>query len=259
MDQHKARLIIMRHSERLDSVLKNSTWPSECFLNGVYHPKSLEFPINLPNRSDPQSYLLDTPLTRFGHAHAHYIGQCFRTVGLIPTRVYASPAMRCVQTADSLIEGLEKRHRIKLKIDLSLHEPTRKLLPIETNEYFSSSGFHVDLQYCPLLSASDNQTIIGETRSQYYRRMFFILKRIIEETLRSFRTTLIVTHRSCVTLLAAMLNLDDIDNHLSYLYELESNQRADVKFLAMIIAEFDTNTGSWNFLTDFPSIPVQTD
>jgi hypothetical protein len=35
---NKPRIIIMRHSERLDSILRNPNWPSEVFINGVYSP-----------------------------------------------------------------------------------------------------------------------------------------------------------------------------------------------------------------------------
>ncbi|CAF4864435.1 unnamed protein product, partial [Rotaria socialis] len=67
-------------------------------------------------------------------------------------------------------------------------------------------------------------------------------------------TVLIVTHRPCVTLLAAMLNLDTVDDKVRYLNDMLSNRTGEVNFLAMIIAEYDATTGLWTFLSDFSEI-----
>jgi ubiquitin-associated SH3 domain-containing protein len=251
----KPRIIIMRHSERLDFVLQNRNWPLDAFIDGVYFPNLTLLPTVLPTRANPYEYILDTPLTSHGKAHAFYTGEFFRSIGFIPNRVYTSPAMRCVQTADSLLDGLGIREKRALRIDLALHESTRKELPLQSAKYFSSANFHVDLKYPPLLSSIDNRIIIGETRLEFYRRMYGILKRIIQKMKKtSSKTTLIVTHRSCVTLLAAMLNLNTIDEHLTYLNEVESNKRSEVNFLSMIIAEYDASNDRWIFLSDFPQM-----
>lgn len=254
--QRKLRLIIMRHSERVDSVLKKIDWISKVFINGGYYPNRLELPARLPLRSNPQSYHLDTPLTAHGCAHAFHTGQFFRQLSLIPHRVYTSPAMRCVQTADSVLAGLTQRDRTPLRLDLALHESSRRALAIENDQFFSSSGFYIDQKYFPLLTSNDLNEIIGETRLEYYRRMNNVLKRILAEIFERTEdsTYLIVTHRSCVTLLAAMLNLDRMDDEqLHYLYHLESNKRSEVNFLSMIIAEYDDQQALWTFLSEFPS------
>lgn len=255
--RRKLRLIIMRHSERVDSVLRNVDWISNVFVNGGYYPNRLELPSRLPLRSDPQSYRLDTPLTAHGCAHAFHTGEFFRQLALIPHRVYTSPAMRCVQTADSVLAGLAQRDRTPLILDLALHEPSRRALAIENDHFFSSAGFYVDQRYSPLLLSNELNEIIGETRLHYYRRMNMMLKRILAELFQRTgdSTYLIVTHRSCVTLLAAMLNLDRLDDEqLQYLYELESNKRSEVNFLSMIIAEYDDQQALWTFLSEFPSV-----
>jgi len=257
--ESKPRIIIMRHSERLDFVLRNSNWPSEVFINGVYTPNRPHLPTVLPHRDNPHEYLLDTPLTRYGKAHAYHTGAYFRSVGLIPSRVYTSPAMRCIQTSDSVLDGLGIRDKRPLRIDLALHEPTRKELPLQTSNFYSSAGFHIDSKYRSLLTRNnDSRLIVGETRLQYYQRMYFVLKRIIKKLTDESkqtsqpRTILIVTHRSCVTLLAAMLNLKSIDDQLNYLNEIESHKRREVNFLSMIIAEYDATNRSWSYLTDLP-------
>jgi len=250
----------MRHSERLDYALRNTNWPQEVFINGVYSPNLTQMPTVLPIRANPHEYSLDTPLSRHGKAHAYHTGEFFRSVGLIPNRVYTSPAMRCVQTADSVLEGLGRRERTPLRIDLALHEPTKRVLPLQSGTFFSSAGFFVDFSYQPVLSPSNNAVIVRESRLQYYKRMYAVLKRITQKLISqnmkiaASSTVLIVTHRPCVTLLAAMLNIDTIDDKVAYLSQMESDRRGEVNFLSMIIAEYDATTGLWIFLTDFPQI-----
>ncbi|UJR09244.1 hypothetical protein I4U23_013490 [Adineta vaga] len=262
---HKPRIIIMRHSERLDFVLKNNNWPQEVFINGVYSPNVTQMPTVLPIRANPHEYSLDTPLSRHGKAHAYHTGEFFRSLGLIPHRVYTSPAMRCVQTADSVLEGLGRRERAPLRVDLALHEPTKRNLPLQPADFFASAGFFVDLNYQPVLAPVNNTVIVRETRLAYYRRMYAVLKRITRKLISQNMklsasptppTILIVTHRPCVTLLAAMLNLDAVDDKLAYLSEMENNKRGEVNFLSMIIAEYDAATGTWMFLPDFPQLPT---
>ncbi len=262
---HKPRIIIMRHSERLDFVLKNNHWPQEVFINGVYSPNVTQMPTVLPTRANPHEYSLDTPLSRHGKAHSYHTGEFFRSLGLIPHRVYTSPAMRCVQTADAVLEGLGRRERAPLRIDLALHEPTKRQLPLQSADFFASAGFFVDANYRPILSPANNSIIVRETRLAYYRRMYAVLKRITQKLIsqnmkRSSSsvppTILIVTHRPCVTLLAAMLNLDTVDDKITYLNEMESNKRGEVNFLSMIIAEYDAASGLWTFLPDFPQLPT---
>jgi broad specificity phosphatase PhoE len=264
---HKPRIIIMRHSERLDFVLGHNNWPQDVFINGVYSPNVTQMPTVLPIRADPHEYSLDTPLSRHGKAHAYHTGQFFRSLGLIPHRVYTSPAMRCVQTADSVLDGLGKRERAPLRLDLALYEPTKRPLPLQPAKYFASAGFFVDLNYQPVLLPTNSNMIVREPRLAYYRRMYTILRRI-SQTLTSQRirktpnstppTVLVVTHRPCVTLLAAMLNLETVDDKIGYLHEMESDKRREVNFLSMIIAEYDAETGLWTYLSEFPQVQTAT-
>jgi broad specificity phosphatase PhoE len=255
----KPRIIIMRHSERLDFVLQNPDWPAEAFINGVYTPYTRQLLTVLPHRDDPYDHVLDTPLTRYGKAHAHRTGEFFRSLNLVPDQAYTSPAMRCIQTADAVLHGCGVRRNAPLKIDLALHEPIRRELPIQSPNYYASAGFNVDLHYRPLLPSNDSRLILGESRLEYYQRTYHVLKRITDRLINKGKkaapsTTLIVTHRAGVTLLASMLNLDGIDDKVTYLNELESNKRNEVNFLSMIVAEYDAAIGLWTFISDFAEV-----
>lgn len=58
------------------------------------------------NRSGgAEAYLRDTPLTRVGELQAQLVGEGLRLAGVRPARVYASPALRCVQTAHHMLHG----------------------------------------------------------------------------------------------------------------------------------------------------------
>lgn len=262
--KHKPRIIIMRHSERLDTALGNNVWPHDVFVNGIYTPNVTQMPTYLPLRADPHEYSLDTPLSRHGKAHARHTGQFFASLGLVPQRVYVSPAVRCVQTADCVLDGLGVRHRVPLRVDLALHEPTKRSLPIQPAPYFSSEGFLIDHNYRPSLSPANSEVIVGESRQAYYQRMYQVLKRITTKlvsqnisvsTTPNPPTVLVVAHRSSVPLLGAMLNLDQVDDKVNYLNEVQHNTMEEVRFLSMIIAEYDDSTGYWIFLPEFPQMP----
>ena len=258
---HKPRIIIMRHSERLDTVLQNNHWPHDVFINGIYSPNVTQMLTVLPLRPDPSEYSWDTPLSRDGRAHAHQLGEYFRSLGLIPHRVYTSPAMRCVQTADAVLDGLGIHAQMPLRLDLALHEETKRELPIQTPEFFASAGYFIDMNYRPSLHPSQSRLIANESRGAYYQRMSHILKRIKNKLIsqnmdasvsRYPPTVLVVTHRHCVTLLAELLNIDLTEDRNSHIKRILTQKGNDVRFLSMVIAEYDPSTGIWSFMSEFP-------
>ena len=263
VQMHKPRIIMMRHSERLDFALKNNYWPQEVFINGIYSPNATQMPTVLPTRPNPNEYSLDTPLSRFGRSYAYHTGKFFRSLHLIPNQVYTSPAMRCVQTADAVLKGLGVDDLVPLKIELALYEPSKQSVPLQPAKFYSRAGFFVDLSYRPVLLPAQSRWIIDESRAAYYRRMHACLKRItatlINKNSKSLTppTALIVTHRPCVPSLAAMLNIDIVPHKLAYLAKMERNKQDDVDFLSMVIAEYDAASGVWKYLQNYPEMPTK--
>lgn len=47
----------------------------------------------------------DTPLTRVGRFQAQLVGEGLRLAGIPVKHVYASAALRCVETAHAFLEG----------------------------------------------------------------------------------------------------------------------------------------------------------
>jgi ubiquitin-associated and SH3 domain-containing protein len=52
-----------------------------------------------------EAYSKDTPLTRLGRFQAALVGEALRLAGVRVARVYASAALRCVETAHEFLTG----------------------------------------------------------------------------------------------------------------------------------------------------------
>ncbi|PAV75557.1 hypothetical protein WR25_20726 [Diploscapter pachys] len=64
-------------------------------------------PKRLPNREGGHMlYENDTPLTEVGYLQAKLTGQSMKENGIEIAHVFCSPALRCVQTATGLLEGM---------------------------------------------------------------------------------------------------------------------------------------------------------
>ncbi|KAL4703267.1 hypothetical protein ACJJTC_009242 [Scirpophaga incertulas] len=106
LNKNKQRWVFaMRHGERVD--LTYGHWVQHCFdASGRYVRKDLNLPLSLAARSGGKdSYALDTPLTRVGWFQAELVGEGLRLAGACVGRVYASTALRCVETAHALLKG----------------------------------------------------------------------------------------------------------------------------------------------------------
>lgn len=92
------RVVVVRHGERIDRAFTDwmkLAWDS----NGCYKPFDLNVPIQIPKRTNYQSYSLDSPLTEVGYFEAQSVGRSLQSLQLHVDEIYCSPAFRCVQTA----------------------------------------------------------------------------------------------------------------------------------------------------------------
>ncbi|KOB72104.1 Ecdysteroid-phosphate phosphatase, partial [Operophtera brumata] len=95
----------MRHGERVD--LTYGHWVEHCFDSGTYSRKDLNLPLKLADRAGgADSYYKDTPLTRVGQFQAQLVGEALRLAGITVRHVYASAALRCVETANYFLQDL---------------------------------------------------------------------------------------------------------------------------------------------------------
>ena len=168
----------MRCAERVDRV-----WPD--YLNTSIGAKGthvlrtdLNMPfINEPNRPVGESsvsrhncsaadYMDDSPITVLGELIARSIGRALRERHLVPTRVFASPALRCVQTAVAVARGAATDAAVN--VEPALFEPTTPwyahglplfIVPTQLRERYAN----VADAYTPQISVGELSAVSGQS------------------------------------------------------------------------------------------------
>jgi ubiquitin-associated SH3 domain-containing protein len=121
------RIIIIRHAERADAIL-GSDWSKKSFdRSGRYIRFSEHLPdayvllifspyfklsciySRLPTRSYLHHYVIDVPLTNRGRLHAFKTGKALLLNGYTADICYTSPSLRCVQSADGILNGMGRK------------------------------------------------------------------------------------------------------------------------------------------------------
>ena len=103
--QGTLRFFIARHGERIDLAFGPS-WLEQAFdKNGVYKRVNLNLPAELPSRQSKRDFIGDSPLTEIGQFQAKLTGEALGTEGWKMHVCYASPALRCIQTAHYILQG----------------------------------------------------------------------------------------------------------------------------------------------------------
>lgn len=63
-------------------------------------------PVSLPRRRNPlRDFLGDSPITEIGTSQARLTGEALAANDCLAQYCYASPALRCIQTAHYLLQG----------------------------------------------------------------------------------------------------------------------------------------------------------
>ena len=68
---------------------------------------SIQF--RLPTRSYLHHYVIDVPLTNRGRMHAFKTGKALLNNGYAADICYTSPSLRCVQSADGILNGMGRK------------------------------------------------------------------------------------------------------------------------------------------------------
>ena len=176
------RLFILRHAERVD-VTFGKQWIKLSFdPDGSYHRRNLNMPKEVPKRKGgPGDFVKDSPITETGLFQAQLTGEGMREQGIRVTHVFSSPALRCVQTADAILHGLQEPS-VKVKIENGLFEwlawcrggfPTF-MTPSELAKY----GLEVDPSYASQVALMDLKP--NETHLEFYKRMYNITRLILK-------------------------------------------------------------------------------
>ena len=161
-ENYDLRLIILRHAERVDSILGDN-WYNQVF-GGVSsaHAQMYRHPIlpkGLPHRAKTQLYMSDPPITRTGQRNALYRGRELASQGLTVDSCYASPACRSVISASAVLQGMH-RNDVPIRIENSLFEPMswntplqelRGMSPFMSTSEWINNGYNIDRRYRRLI------------------------------------------------------------------------------------------------------------
>ncbi|XP_026734892.1 ubiquitin-associated and SH3 domain-containing protein B isoform X2 [Trichoplusia ni] len=206
-DKGRRWIFAMRHGERVD--LTYGQWVPFCFdEDGKYVRKDLNLPLKLGERvGGKESYLKDTPLTRVGRLQAYLVGEGLRLAGVPVTHVYASAALRCVETAHSFLEGLQADPSVKVKVEPGLFEYkmwhlAKGMAPFMTPIELYKYGLNVDLQYKPYIDLDIHS---NETLEEYYKRGELVVQSAVKDTENEGGNIIFVGHAATLDVMAIAL------------------------------------------------------
>ena len=175
------RLFLFRHAERVD-VTFGKQWIQLSFdSDGSYHRRNLNMPKELPKRKGgPSEFMKDSPITEVGIYQARLTGEAMREQGIRITHLYCSPALRCVQTANAILQGLQDT-QLKIKVENGLFEWLswcKGGFPnFMTPTDLAKCGMNVDITYMSQVALQDLKP--NETHTEFYKRMFNITRLIL--------------------------------------------------------------------------------
>ncbi|KAK0058836.1 protein UBASH3A [Biomphalaria pfeifferi] len=174
------RLFVMRHGERCDFAFGKS-WVKRCFDDsGHYTQKDLNLPKKMIQRDTVSDFLRDSPLTEIGMFQARATGDAFKDANVDIKHVFVSPSLRCVQTAQNVIDGMD--NNAELCVEPAAFEWLgwyKNGMPnLLTPDQLTNCGFNVNLLYKPYLETKDYQ--LDETVSDYYDRCHQLTQHIFK-------------------------------------------------------------------------------
>ncbi|CAF2151453.1 unnamed protein product [Rotaria magnacalcarata] len=232
LPKHPLRLIFIRHGERVNQAL-GSDWFKKAFRTNTYKPYDLRLPHILPKRHFNQAYEFDVPLTVHGLKAARLLGQTMINNNLTADICLSSPALRCIQTGERILKGMERRDRIPIRIEPGLFECphlNHKLVDsFMSKKELMENGYNIKPEYKSLFPKVN----VPESLDKYFERSATVMREIIDRYGPYGRTILIVTHAP------GLLALTDAIKRTKPNIETFYRTVATYSTLAMYIAEYD--------------------
>ena len=185
LDHLGPRLIVMvRHAERVDITFGHQWLQYSFDKDNSYHRRNLNMPKTVPIRKGGASdFKGDTPITEMGIVQARLTGEAMSEQGIPIHHIYSSPALRCVQTADSILKGMGDT-KPKIRIEHGLFEWLawcRDGIPkFMAPDELAASGLQVDTSYKTFMHIS--QLNVKERPEDYYRRSHKLTTHIVTDS-----------------------------------------------------------------------------
>ncbi|XP_015180456.1 PREDICTED: protein UBASH3A homolog isoform X4 [Polistes dominula] len=173
------QLLICRHGERVDFTF--GEWIPYCFEDGCYIRRDLNMPKVIPTRNINE-FKHDGPITSIGELQARLMGDAIKSSKMQVDAAFTSPFLRCIQTLNNILKGLELDLPIKIEPGLTewLAWYPAGVPTWMTPEELINAGYNVDTNYNHIIKMKD--LTIKETSTQYYERSYKLIKHIIENT-----------------------------------------------------------------------------
>lgn len=136
----------------------------------------------IPNRDDVNEYEFDPPLTEVGLLQAKLIGEELSNKGIKINHVYSSPALRSIQTANKILEGMNLKESVPIRIETGLFEIMSwqsyipEKYPFIDVRSLKKAGYNVDENYFPTVPFEYLRS--DESEENYYQRSYYMSKTI---------------------------------------------------------------------------------
>ncbi|CAF1076462.1 unnamed protein product [Rotaria sordida] len=263
--QGPIRLFIIRHGERLDRYY-SSQWLQQAFdKDGNFCRFSPILSETLPVRAVIGDFDLDPPLTYNGLKDAYRTGIVLKEKNIAIHYCYSSPALRCVQTAAKILEGLQLNNKIKIRIEPGLFECTAWYITNEKSNVLTMPQFMTKIELLenkyPIDKNYHEQMNIVEisqleTELEFYERSHTVTSTILKMHENEFITQiqqgqLTLQNQIHILFIAHAPSLETCTRKICggrFRPSLLANVIRNVDYLTMtVIEKTDNNCDKWIF------------
>ncbi|XP_070762203.1 ubiquitin-associated and SH3 domain-containing protein B-like isoform X1 [Enoplosus armatus] len=251
--QPKRTLFVCRHGERMDVVF-GKHWLSLCSdSKGRYVRSNLNMPPSLPLWGGQRDYDMDAPITVFGSTQARLVGEALLESNTVIDFVYCSPSLRCVQTAQNILKGLQQDGKLKVRVEPGLFEWTKWVSGSSLPAWIpptdlAAAHFSVDTTYRPLIPVS--KLTVSEPYETYMSRSYQVTKDILSDSKNTGNNVLIVAHASSLEACTRQLQGRSPQSAKDFIQVVRK-----IPYLGFCSCEEQGDTGVWQ-LVDPPILPL---
>ncbi|XP_047246554.1 ubiquitin-associated and SH3 domain-containing protein B-like isoform X1 [Girardinichthys multiradiatus] len=251
--QPKRTLFVCRHGERMDVVF-GKHWLTLCSdSKGRYVRSNLNMPPSLPLWGGQRDYDMDAPITVFGSTQARLVGEALLESNTMIDFVYCSPSLRCVQTAQNILKGLQQDGKLKVRVEPGLFEWTKWVSGNSLPAWIpptdlAAANFSVDTAYRPLIPAS--KLTVSESYENYMSRSYQVTKDILSDCKNTGNNVLIVAHAASLEACTRQLQGRSAQNAKDFIQVVRK-----IPYLGFCASEEQGETGMWQ-LVDPPILPL---
>uniref|UniRef100_A0A3Q3GY79 Ubiquitin associated and SH3 domain containing Bb n=1 Tax=Labrus bergylta TaxID=56723 RepID=A0A3Q3GY79_9LABR len=251
--QPKRTLFVCRHGERMDVVF-GKHWLSLCSdSKGKYVRSNLNMPSSLPLWGGQRDYDMDAPITVFGSTQARLVGEALLESNTVIDFMYCSPSLRCVQTAQNILKGLQQDGKLKVRVEPGLFEWTKWVSGNSLPAWIpptdlAAAHFSVDTSYRPVIPVS--KLTVSEPYETYMSRSYQVTKDILSDCKNTGNNVLIVAHASSLEACTRQLQGHSPQNPKDFIQVVRK-----IPYLGFCSCEEQGDTGVWQ-LVDPPILPL---